>query len=177
MSILTFRKIPNDIPSEFSCGNHSIDEKLHEHAYFQQILRQSYTYQIEADNKVIGYYMLQFFPLDLAACPDYASDVYDTEDVVYYAIKLEVIAIDCRLQGNGLGTFVLKDKILPDALALSERYPIRFIIIDALQERIHWYESIGFQSISNNSENLPTVLMFMDLVDQEELYSYTESLR
>lgn len=176
MSVLTFRKISNDIPGDFSCGNHSIDEKLHEHAYFQQILRQSYTYQIEVDDKVVGYYMLQFFPLDLAACPDYVSEIYDTENVVYYAIKLEIIAIDERLQGNRLGTLVLQKKILPDALEFSKKYPIRFIVIDALQERCHWYESIGFQSISNESESQPTVLMFMDLVDQEEICLYIEGL-
>lgn len=161
---------------QLDCGNDNINKKL-EDAYFADLLRQGYTYEISVRNIILGYYMLtlkKYTVYDWKADEiSYASGL--SRD--YFTLHLQYILIDKRYQKKGIGTAVLK-KIISDAKQLSNEWPIRFLTLDALPDKYKWYEKCGFSPMNEDAEkNSFEIGMFLDCIDDKtELNRYISSI-
>jgi GNAT superfamily N-acetyltransferase len=125
------------------------------------------TYVLVEDSsspKVWGYLALMCSEVTLGQsyhleeCPK--ANQYET----FAAIKIARLAIDQRLQGGGYGTRMVKWSI---SLVKEKIMPLvgcRFLIVDAKQNAIPFYEKIGFtlfDTPQNKQSKHP--LMFLDL--------------
>lgn len=152
----------------FKCANPSIEQQIRD-SYFITLLKQAYGHQIMIDNKVIGYYMLYFKGIQLDEINKIMGEEYESNMTNYYmVIHIRYMAIDVRLQHNGIGTRVLQG-IVAEILKLSKIYPIRIITIDALSEYHEWYKTIGFKDFPGKKFNGITYPMFMDCMSKEEI--------
>jgi len=96
------------------------------------------------------------------------GDDYLSNMVEYYtAVHIRYIAIDKRVQNQGIGTIVFKG-ILSELIKLSEKYPIRIITLDALAKYYEWYKKIGFKDIPGKESDGITYPMYMDCMTQKD---------
>ena len=107
---------------------------------------------------------------------DEANDYYVT-DHEYAALEISYIAIDRRVQGNGIGTRVLA-RLISDAEKLSKILPIRFLVLDALDDKVQWYLDAGFTTYPKREDlrYADTVPMRIDLIDTTLTEKYVGSL-
>jgi len=91
---------------------------------------------------------------------------YDT----FAAIKIARLAVDQRLQGYGYGTRMVKWSI---SLVKEKIMPLvgcRFLIVDAKQNAISFYENVGFMLLDTpQNQHSKHPLMFLDLHKTESL--------
>ena len=152
----------------FSCGNPSIDQQIRE-SYYATLLKQAYGYQIKAEDKTVGYYMLYFKNINTDIVNDIMDNEFSSGLVDYYiAVHIRYLAIDKNLQHQGIGTVVLKG-IIQQIISFSKIYPIRIITLDALMEYYEWYKGIGFRDIPGGTDDGIIRAMYMDCMDMREL--------
>lgn len=157
----------------FKCANPSIEQQIRD-SYFITLLKQAYGHQIMIDDKVIGYYMLYFKEIQLDEINKIMDEEYESNMADYYmAMHIRYLAIDERLQHNGIGTRVLQG-IIAEILKLSKIYPIRIITIDALSEYHEWYKTIGFKDFPGKEFDGITYPMFMDCMSKDEIEKLEE---
>ena len=160
----------------FDCGNPSIETRI-KNAYYASLLREGYAYEIIANRQLVGYYMITLTTINGTGIPEetreYTSGVY--RSLRYAAVEITFIAIDQRYQHNKIGTTVLQG-VIKDIRSLSQRIPIRFIVIDALKEKVGWYKKLGFFLLNDDlsaADNCATVKMLIDcFCDKEGLEHY-----
>ena len=169
MAELRLRVMEDEIPSSLSCGVQSIDE-LMQTAYNKTLYKQGLAYNIMVDRQLVGNCMLKIVCL----C-DEAEEYYVT-DKQYTALEISYLAIYTHMQRKGIGTRVLKELILR-ARDLSGILPIRFLVIDAFEERVKWYEAAGFGVYHKKEDSRypGTVSMKMDFINKEVVEKYAES--
>lgn len=149
----------------FDCGNDSINKLVINDSYFSKITQFAYTWEITCEGKVLGYCMVKMKSIYLDECPDdisdYSSDIIDR----YSAVEIKFLAIDKRYQGKHIGTYTLAHMIRKIE-KMSTEWPIRLIHIDALKDKAHIYEKIGFQYYNRNDFNNddPTIRMYRDCI-------------
>lgn len=167
MSRLDFSRIEGPVEADFSCANHSIDEMI-KNSFYLDKLRRCYTFKIAHKSKVVGYYMigLKRFSLSELEPPldDYSIGRYD--DI--YAVHIQYIAINEKYQHKGIGTRTLRF-IMEDVHAMSSYFPIRMLTLNALNELVEWYQSLGFKTIDVDVQNSETILMYRDFLSDDEL--------
>lgn len=172
MSELRLAVMREDIPSSspISCGIASIDDRIKD-AYSKTICKQGLAYNIYVDGYLIGNCMIK-----LVVLRDEANDYYVT-DHEYAALEISYIAIDRRVQGNGIGTRVLA-RLISDAEKLSKILPIRFLVLDALDDKVQWYLDAGFTTYPKREDlrYADTVPMRIDLIDTTLAEKYVGSL-
>lgn len=169
---------PISIDSEraaFDCGNPSIEERI-KHTYYASLLQEGYGYEIVASQHLVGYYMITLTVLNGGNIPikdrQYSSGVYQC--LRYPAVEITYLAIDKRYQKKNIGTTVLK-AIIKNVRNWCHQLPIRFIMIDALKEKVKWYTDLGFFAVNTSSDagNCATVKMLIDcLCNEGELNQY-----
>ena len=86
---------------QLDCGNDSINKKLEE-AYFADMLRQGYTYEISVADIILGYYMITFRKYIVgdwkAEEMNYASGLSES----YFTLHLQYILVDKKYQKKWL---------------------------------------------------------------------------
>lgn len=156
----------------FNCGNGSINKKIRD-GYYLSLLKQAYAYEICIEDAVIGHYRVSI------ATFDYEDEDYNVDSVEnkYSAVKVDYLAIDLKSQNRGNGTAVL-EYITKWANKYSTSIPIRFLALDALREKVSWYQNRGFKVYEDAelNRNTETVAMYMDFCDAETLKAYCDSL-
>lgn len=168
METLNFTKLNHPADKSFTCGNHSIDKKIKD-SYLLSLLDRCYTYEVTATNGVVlAYYQLQFkrFAIDKFPSPidEYSLDNY--EDL--YAIHIEYIAVHQSYQHRRIGSFVLK-YILATIHELHKNCPFRLVTINALEDKVSWYEEFNFKQIGRDQDDPETILMMIDLISPANL--------
>jgi len=147
----------------FFCGNSSMDNFLKESAYYLTITKQAATSLVWLENEVVGYFTLQNHQLKI--------DIPIPELIGSTHLYIERIAIRKDLQKSGIGTFILNY-----ILEISSEINERFIFIDALIEKVEWYEHRHFESLigdeksKSNKDGL--VFMYLDLYNDSLVDSY-----
>ena len=161
MSELRLEVMQGDISPSLSCGEKSIDA-LMGLAYSKTVSKQALAYNILVDEHLVGNCMLKLVRL----CDEIAD--YYISDNEFIALELSYLAIDRRLQGQGIGTLVLK-KLIQWARMKSEELPIRFFVLDAFKARKGWYRGVGFGEYPKKMDpRCPgTVAMRMDFINLE----------
>ena len=127
--------------AEFDCGNDTLNEWLTKRALKNQNSGPSRTFVICQDNQVIGYYALASGSVERMATPKSISRNMPEPIPV---MVLGRLAIDTRMQGQGLGSALLKGALLR-TLSVSKNVGIRAILVHAISENARrFYLSYGF---------------------------------
>ena len=143
MSELRLAVMREDIPSSspISCGIASIDDRIKD-AYSKTICKQGLAYNIYVDGYLIGNCMIK-----LVVLCDEANDYYVT-DHEYAALEISYIAIDRRVQGNGIGTRVLA-RLISDAEKLLSKIREKLSNITEGTDLIETIPDIDISSLLN----------------------------
>ena len=137
MSELRLAVMREDIPSSspISCGIASIDDRIKD-AYSKTICKQGLAYNIYVDGYLIGNCMIK-----LVVLCDEANDYYA-------ALEISYIAIDRRVQGNGIGTRVLA-RLISDAEKLLSKIREKLFNITEGTDLIETIPDIDISSLLN----------------------------
>ena len=180
--MLGLQKVTKDLnASTFDCGNQRIQEQIRD-SYLATLLREGYAYEVIfkeetfGQEKIVGYCMVKLVTLQEVQIPpeeqDFYSTVYAGRSREASAVELTYLAIDRALQGNGLGTAVLK-RLIYRVMEISETLPIRYLVLNALKAKVPFYLNAGFQPLGE--EKMGTQFMYFDcLRDRRALDAYLE---
>lgn len=169
MSELRLTVMQKEGSPSLSCGVHSIDELIRS-SYAKTVFKQALAYNIVVDGYIVGSCMIKFVRL-----LDEDAEYYE-HDQEFIALEISYLAIDHRLQRQGLGTQALKI-LIANAKKIADFLPVRFLVIDAFKDKKDWYSQSGFR-VYPKVEDLrypDTIPMRMDLIDRELAEKYTES--
>jgi GNAT superfamily N-acetyltransferase len=128
--------------SEFDCGNEVLNDWLKKRALKNQSSGASRTFVICQETRVVGYYALASGSVERLVSPkSIARNMPESISVMV----LGRLVIDARLQGQRLGSSLLKDALLR-TLSVSRDIGIRAILVHAISEDARrFYENYGFQ--------------------------------
>ncbi|WDR00892.1 GNAT family N-acetyltransferase [Devosia sp. J2-20] len=81
------------------------------------------------------------------------------------AVKIARLAVDTRFKGNGLGQYLVDFALGLTREEIMPRIGCRFVIVDAKQTAVKFYQDKCGFTLINTVENkaLPSPVMFMDL--------------
>ena len=129
--------------SEFDCGNDVLNDWLIKRALKNQNSGANRTFVICQDNQVVGYYALASGSVERMATPkSIARNMPEPIPVMV----LGRLAIAARMQGQRLGSALLKDALLR-TLSVSKNIGIRAILVHAISEDAkRFYLGYGFQA-------------------------------
>ena len=150
----------------FDCKNSTINNYLRINALIDNKLKKSNSQVLLQNGEIIAYFTLGITDFNLK---NDESDIFD-----YYCINLEYIGVDEKYQHQGIGTKLL-DYVIMQIQPIAEYIGSRFFVLDALLEKIKWYESIGFQKMEDMKyEERKTVTMYMDFCNIDDVYKFFE---
>ena len=167
MSTLNFIRIESPIEKDFSCGNVSIDQMMQD-SFPLDKLRRFYTFQIMYKDTIIGYYMLGLKRFHIDELKEPLDEYYIAPYDDMYAMHIQYIAIKTDYQCRQIGSKTLQ-YIIETASMLSSEVPFRIVTLDALESLVNWYKTFGFKSIDQNLQNPETVLMYRDMLSNDEI--------
>lgn len=131
----------------FSCGEPSIDELIKK-AYYETLLEKGYTYVAILNDRVIAVYQIAFITL---SAEEISEDTNDhnwsgNSELRYGCLLIHYLAVEKTCQHRKIGSTILNG-ILKEISLLGRKWPVRFIIIDAVNDLVSWYKSFGFEPI------------------------------
>lgn len=95
----------------------------------------------EAEPQIVGYATLTFDSVRLTNTEKRRMEGIGFSD--FGALRIQMIGIDHRHQGNGHGSDLLRS-VTGLARKLSRDVAVRFLLADANVRKVAWYESAGF---------------------------------
>lgn len=163
MDIIT---IENEVDtSSFCIDNASIIRKL-EGAYYNHVKKICAVKRIIQNGNTIGYFIIGIkMHVD-------KEDEFGSGDENYAAIYLDLLAIDKQYQGKHYGSIVLS-YIIKEAEKISSFTGCRFLLLDALNDKVGFYRQRGFSVYSKGDI---TTLMGIDFRDKEEMEKYQRNI-
>lgn len=162
LDIIEIEPLDDEIDlDEFDCAIASVN-KLLQDAYYKQVMKLASSNKIIINNRIVGYFIIGMAEIE-------------SEDNIYWAINLEVIAIAKEYQDKFIGTNVIK-YLIERALDISNFIGCRYFVLDAIKERAAWYESRGFSFFNKDdmNDNNSTVKMYIDFQDESLVNDYFE---
>ena len=159
---ITIKEIDEKYKLEkFDCKTESINNYLKISALYDSKFKLAITKVILIDEDIFGFYSLsitEFFNYE--------------EDIKYYGLNLDYIAVDKNYQSKGIGSKIL-EIVVAKSLEISNEIGCRYLVLDALNEKVSWYEERGFEKVGEVEEGKNiTTRMVMDFADLE----YIENL-
>lgn len=133
-----------DNTTDFDSGEESLDRYLADRALTNHLADLGRCYVcIDTDTeKVLGYYTLSAVAVEHADLP---GKVRRNAPNPVPAVLMGRLAIDTKVQGSGLGRFLVRDAIL-STLAAADRIGVRILLVHALHEQAAtFYEKRGFK--------------------------------
>lgn len=157
----------NNPATAVSCGIPTIDS-LAKDAYCKTLLKQGLAYNILVDNYPVGSCMIKFVVIE--------DEEYCVNNPEYVAYEISYIAINEKFQRHGIGSRVLS-RLIREAQKVAEKYPVRFLVINALQDKEDWYFNAGFKRYPKKDDPryLGTIPMRMDFLKTEAIDEYSEN--
>jgi GNAT superfamily N-acetyltransferase len=170
---LDFHILEDDPPRDFCSGAEEQDDFLHEHAWNDHQREFSKTFLAYNDGICVGYITVASEGIDM---PRHAWPVGGRFGR-YGASKILQMAVDRRHIKRGYGPHLLTFGVM-HAIWVGQRQATRYVILDAAQGRVPWYQKQGFAILkheqrarrkeakrqSKNPDSIP-VRMFLDLND------------
>jgi GNAT superfamily N-acetyltransferase len=162
---LSFPKIldRDDDTSKFTCGKKEIDEFIQKQAlgFQEQLLGVTYLFKHGTD--VIGFATLCTAHINRQKM---ASENRLSEPIASYpAVLIGQLGVCGAHQGNGIGTYIC-DFCFDRAIKLSQRVGCRFLVVDALESAVKFYENYGF-ILAPKQEKEEQKLMFLDITKRK----------
>lgn len=175
MGRMEMKKLNHDTCDRvFDCGNASINKLITE-SYFPTILQHLYCFEVTVDGEIIGYYMYGFQMIKLEECPEEIREYYSSLSNVCYTINLKYIAVASQYQHRGFGSIILCS-IIKYTHEMCKNWPVRMITLNALKERVDWYQRNGFKMFNEldaQNDNITEVKMYMDcLLNPDKVKEY-----
>ena len=128
--------------SGFDCNNDALNEWLIKRALKNQGSGASRTFVICQDNQVVGYYALASGSVERIISP---KSIVRNKPEPISVMVLGRLAINTRMQGQGLGSALLKNALLR-TLSVSRDVGIRAMLVHAISEDARrFYLDYGFQ--------------------------------
>lgn len=153
---------------EFMCSNCSLDTYLKNNAYYENIMKFANTKIVTINEKIVAYFTIEFKNIEIEE--DEITEKYPT-------VYLKCLAIDDKYKNNGIGTILLQH-ITVEAKRISEFIGCRCLLIDALSDKVSWYQDRGFQYLDedNCKQDDITIPMFIDFRDYNLVIDYFEEV-
>lgn len=176
MGELILSKLKNDVYS-FDCGNNSINRLVYE-SYYATLLRYAYGFKIDYYNNPIGYFMVCLRDFEVNMLSERFSDYESILSNKCYSIHIKYIAIDKKFQRHGIGTKIIHTIISETIKKSDNNLPIRMITLDAIKEKITWYENIGFKKLYDEDDDTlsSTVIMYIDCINDYSIFDEYNSV-
>ncbi len=131
----------NDKTDGFCCGEKGIDDFIQREALEFQRERLGVTYLFHFEGKLIGFVTLSMADLKRAKMNVKDRLVIETEN--YPALLVGQLAVCDEFQEKEVGTY-LCDFCLDRATKFSDKVGCRFIIVNAIEAAVGFYEKYGF---------------------------------
>lgn len=157
----------NDNTRSFKSDNPSLNTYVQREAYFEHIMKFTNTKVVRFKDNIVAYFSIQFKDIKI---------VEDLDEYNYPSIYLKCLAVDKRYENNGIGTALL-EYITSQCEEVTKFVGCRCVLIDALTEKVKWYEDRGFQCLDSDLNKYLydiTIPMFIDLRNNELLIDYFE---
>lgn len=141
--------------NSFNSGENSLDKYLQKQATqdIKRNLSAVYVLFEGQDSTVLGYYTLCSSSILIDSIPREVSKKLPRYPLIPVTL-LGRLAIDIKLQGQGLGELLLTDALLR-AGRLSNELGSMAVIVDSLSSRASdFYEKFGFQKFIDNTNKL-----------------------
>ena len=157
----------------YTCGNESIDKLVRE-SFLSHICGQRTTFKILFDDSIVGFYSLYISSIIDEESNEPFTEYYD-QNPRFAVVYIKYLAVNKAVQGNGIGSSVL-GHIVKEARHLSEKWPVRLIVFDALRDKVEWYKKLGFDILSQKEldGNSETVKMYFDMFTEEKRQEISE---
>lgn len=143
----------------FTCGVKDIDDFIHREALDFEKERLGVTYLFRHDQKLVGFATLSM--ADLKREKMDAEDRLELNVENYPALLIGQLAVCKKLQGQDVGTFIC-DFCFDRALRLSKRVGCRFMVVNAVESALGFYEKYGFVLLPRQ-ESREQKVMFLDI--------------
>jgi GNAT superfamily N-acetyltransferase len=131
--------------NRFHCGIEALDNYLKISANQQAKRDNTRTFVLEDANdnsQIVGFYTLTMTTIDLSALPDKLQKKHRSSTS---GGLIAGLAVDQRYQGQGFGEWLLIDA-LRKLLTASDSVAFPFVIVDAKDGAIQFYQRYGFQA-------------------------------
>ncbi|MDB4948573.1 MAG: putative acetyltransferase [Gemmatimonadetes bacterium] len=136
---LSFVRLSSPAPAEFDCGSAAQNDFLLRHALTAHEEQVSATYLGYLAGQCFGYVTLA--PDSLETLPRERPRRVKRWPRIP-ALKILQMATDLRFQGRGLGSALVQFAVFVGCEA--DRVPYRYLTLDAVPERVGWYQRRGF---------------------------------
>ena len=153
-----------DNVANFLCGNKDIDDFIRNESLDYQNERLGTTYLFKYDNELFGFVTLSM--ADLRKGKMESEDRLSIGKEQYPALLIGQLAVCKNHQGEDLGIY-LCDFCFDRALKFSEKIGCRFLILNAQEAVIGFYEKYGFKLIPKQ-KNRREKLMFLNIIPSPE---------
>lgn len=159
---------------DFDCGNATINTLIQKSDY-PTLLHQGFCFRVSSQNKTAAYYMLSLVSFNINECPSEVKEylehsIKNSFNKHFAALHIQYLAVNKPYQKYGIGTYLLK-RIIKLTKALCKRWPIRFITLDALDDKVPWYRKNGFKEFGFGDTDYTTT-MYLDCVSQKDIDDY-----
>lgn len=135
---------------DFDCGNEALNEFLSRYALKNDKLGIGKTFLgVDEKNQISGYFTLSAAQIAFETVPESFQARLPKYPIP--AIRIARLAVDKKLQGKGVGKWLLKESF-KKIIAVAEIVGLKFIIVDAKETSKTFYEQYGF--IKFNGQNL-----------------------
>lgn len=137
------------ILKKFDCGIEVLNDFLSRYALKNDSLGIGKTFvAVNSENEICGYFTLATAQIAFENVPEN----YQTKLPKYPipAIRIARLAVNKKLQGQGIGKFLLSEAF-KKIVAVSEIVGLKFIIVDAKETSKTFYEQYGFIKLNNQN--------------------------
>jgi GNAT superfamily N-acetyltransferase len=149
-----------DDTSKFTCGNKEIDDFIQKEALTFQEHSLGVTYLFKHGDDLIGFATLCMGNLKKQRMP--VKDQLPKRIGSYPALLIRELAVCNGLQRSKIGTFIC-DFCLDRAIRYSKKMGCRFLVVDAVEIAVRFYERYGFV-LAPNQEGRTLKMMFLDIM-------------
>lgn len=147
----------------FDCGDSDLNEFLLEDALDHNHGKIAITYLFIYEGRVLGFFCLSMFAIKPT---EEALEILKERGKPYTlfpALLIARLGVDEKSQGQGIGREII-ETIIGIALKESDKIGCRFIVVDAYENAVPFYENKGFKQLSKERKKTHTVKMYLDLL-------------
>jgi GNAT superfamily N-acetyltransferase len=145
----------------FDCGDDDLNEFIREDAIDHIKGKVAVTYLATYNERPLGYFCISMFAIKPE---EEAMEILNEKGKRYNlfpALIIGRLGVDKTYERSGVGTEMIKTTF-GLALELSEKVGCRFIVVDAYNKAVSFYEKNGFRVLSQGGKD--TTRMYLDLL-------------